>query len=385
MNKNISNKFPVIAYFTDASYTGGAEKYLYYLAKYVSFDEFRPHVIFGEDSSAEKFLSWLVCEGIQFTKLLKASRSVAGKYGRIISLFRKLKPDILHINLPGSFDASYSLIAPLASLAGVKHIVSTEHLPMFPSFPKSRLLKGFSTKWIERVITVSKNNRQFLIENHRIPERKIQVVYNGIPDPKGIIGDCVDSPDTVNNDRFNLVIAGSLEDRKGQTDAIKAMMELPDSVDLYVVGEGGLKGKLKELTLNLKLTDRIHFMGYKEDMLCFLKGMDVMILPTRIDATPYVILEAMAVGLPVVASGIYGIPELIDNHKNGILVEPGDVHGLAEAVRILLNNRELYCDMSGKARESFKQRFTIEECIKNTVGIYNNLLRDRRNLKGRMD
>jgi glycosyltransferase involved in cell wall biosynthesis len=162
------------------------------------------------------------------------------------------------------------------------------------------------------------------------------------------------------------------------------MMELPDSVDLYIVGEGGLKEELKKLAFELKLTDRIHFTGYKENMIDFLNEMDVMILPTKIDATPYVIIEAMAVGLPVVASGIYGIPELIDNQINGILIEPGDIHALAEGVKLLFNNNGLYRDMSKKAREVFEMKFTIEKCIKNTVRIYEELLRDKSKIKGRM-
>jgi glycosyltransferase involved in cell wall biosynthesis len=384
MNKNINKNSPKIVYFTDASYTGGAEKYLFYLSRYVSYNGFRSHVIFDENSSAEKLLSWLASDEIPFTKLSKSNYSVAGKHGRIISLLRWLNPDILHINLPGPFDANYSLVAPLARIAGVKHIVSTEHLPMFPSFPKSRLLKGFSTKWIDRVITVSKNNREHLVRNHRVPEKKIQVVYNGIPDPTSTSRNKAYFLNSENKERFHLVIAGSLERRKGQIDAIKVMMELPDSVDLYIVGEGGLKEELKKLAFELKLTDRIHFTGYKENMIDFLNEMDVMILPTKIDATPYVIIEAMAVGLPVVASGIYGIPELIDNQISGILIEPGDIHALAEGVKLLFNNNGLYRDMSKKAREVFEMKFTIEKCIKNTVRIYEELLRDKSKIKGRM-
>jgi glycosyltransferase involved in cell wall biosynthesis len=383
MQKNMNNESPVIAYFCDASYTGGAEKYLYYLAKNIPHDRFRPHLIFDEDSSAEKFISRLIREGMQFTKLSKGNHSFAGKYGRIVRLFRQLKPDILHINLPGPFDAGYSLVASLARLAGVRHIVSTEHLPMFPSFPKSRLMKGFNTKWIDRIITVSKDNRRHLVQNHQIPERKIRVVYNGIPDPTCKNGKDDDSLSSVDEGRFHLVIAGSLERRKGQADAVKLMVELPDLVDLYIVGEGELEEELKKLVSSLKLTERVHFTGYREDMLEFLSGMDVMILPTRVDATPYVIIEAMAVGLPVVASGIYGIPELIDDKKSGILTKPGDIHGLTEAVEMLFNNRELYSDMSKKAKERFKAKFTIEESIRNTVSVYNDLLRNKRNLRGR--
>ncbi|MCD6380170.1 glycosyltransferase family 4 protein [bacterium] len=378
MNINTNKNSPMIAFFTDAPYTGGAEKYLYYLSKYVLNDGFRTHVVFDENSSAEKFLSWLTSDEIPFTKLSKSNHSVAGKYGRIIRFLRWLNPDILHINLPGPFDANYSLVAPLARLAGIKHIVSTEHLPMSPSFPKSRLLKGFGTKWINRVITVSKNNREHLVRNHRVPENKIQVVYNGIPDAISTIRNKAYSPESENGKRFHLVIAGSLERRKGQIDAIKVMRELPDLVDLYIVGEGELKEELRKLVFKLKLTDRIHFMGYKENMLDFLNGMDAMILPTRIDATPYVIIEAMAAGLPVVASGIYGIPELIDNQISGILTSPGDIHALAEGVKLLFNNIELYRDMSKKAREGFEKKFTIEKCIKNTVGIYKELLCDKK-------
>lgn len=375
MNNNNSKKSPLVVYYCDASYTGGAEKYLYYLAKFISSERFRTHVIFDQDSSADKFVSLLSDEGLPFTDLSETENNEKTKYSRLAGLFRKLKPDILHINLPGPFDAGYSLIAPLARIFRVKNIVSTEHLPMTSSFPKSRLLKGLGTRFINRVITVSYDNKMHIIRNHHIAESKIRVVYNGIPDP---VNNIDFSPGSSRRNkwgkRFNLVIVGSLEERKGQADAVKLMKRLPDYVNLFIVGDGRAKNELKELCSKLRLEERVNFTGFIEDIFEFLSGMDIMIHPARIDATPYVILEAMAVGIPVVSSGIYGIPELVEDKKNGILTRPGDIDALAEAVMLLLNDRELYMDMSRSARERFLHKFTIENCINNTVNIYNDLL-----------
>lgn len=365
----------MVVYYCDASYTGGAEKYLYYLAKFISSERFRTHVIFDQDSSADKFVSLLSDEGLPFTDLSETKNPEKAKYSRLAGLLRKLKPDILHINLPGPFDAGYSLIAPLARIVRVKNIVSTEHLPMVSSFTKSRLLKGLGTRFINRVITVSYDNKMHIVRNHHIPERKIRVIYNGIPDPGKNIDYSLDSSGKKEcGKRFNLVIVGSLEERKGQADAVKLMKRLPDYVNLYIVGDGEAKPELEELCSNLRLEERVNFTGFIENMFDFLSGMDLMIHPSRVDATPYVILEAMAVGLPVVASGIYGIPELIQDKRNGILTKPGDVGALAEAVMLLLGDRELYIDMSRSARERFLHKFTIENCIKDTVNIYNDLL-----------
>ena len=100
-----------------------------------------------------------------------------------IALLHDINPVLLPINLPGPYDSQYGLVAPVASYSGVKHVVTTEHLPMVPSFLKGRCLKRFSDRWVDRVLTVSEDNSGHLVSEHGTAIGKIRVVYIGIPDP----------------------------------------------------------------------------------------------------------------------------------------------------------------------------------------------------------
>ena len=161
-----------IAYFSDAPWFGGAEKYLQLLAAGLNREEFRPELIMNRNPRLEAFAASMAGAGVPVHEVsLDMPRSPAG-ISYFISLLRRLRPSILHCNLPGPWGSQYSLVAPLARLAGVRHVVTTEHLPMVPSFAKGRLLRGFGSRWVERVVTVSEDNVRYLAEYSRSAARE---------------------------------------------------------------------------------------------------------------------------------------------------------------------------------------------------------------------
>ncbi|MCK4236536.1 MAG: glycosyltransferase, partial [Candidatus Krumholzibacteria bacterium] len=228
----------LIAYFSDASYTGGAEKYLCFLASNIDRDLFDPVLIVNRNPALDTLRLWMEKEQIPvYDVSLNLPYSIGG-VARLIGFLRRLRPDLLHMNLPGPFGSQYSLVAPLARLAGVRHVVTTEHLAMVSSFTKGKILKSFGTHWVDRVITVSNDNRFHLINKHGIPDGKIRVVHIGIPDPgrqgpvdiRGELG--------LTQDTFLLALVGILNERKGHRTVFDAMVGLPGRIHLVVVGEG---------------------------------------------------------------------------------------------------------------------------------------------------
>ncbi len=367
----------IVAFFSDSIYTGGAEKYLYLLASNIDRELFQPVLIINKHIGLEPLKALMEGEGIDVYEVsLKLPSSPKG-VPHMIRLLRELKPSILHINLPGPFDSQYSLVAPIARLAGVKHLVSTEHLPMVPSFPKGKMFKSFGTCWIDRVITVSEDNRTHLMQEHGIPQRKIKVIYNGLPDPAQVEPVDIRRELHLQDDTFLLVVVGALEDRKGHRMSFRVMNELPDQTHLLVIGVGEMEEEYRRFVSELNMDDRVHFLGYRHDVMGILKRVDLLVLTSRLDATPYAILEAMAVGLPVVASNIYGIPELVVNGRTGCLVEEDDIDGVAHAVITMLRNRDLRVSMGTEARKCYEARFRIETCVSNTVDVYRELVGKR--------
>lgn len=363
-----------VAYFCDAPYVGGAEKYLYLLASHLERDEFDPVLIINRSPGLERLAAWAAGAAIPVNEVSLRLPFLMRRAGEFMRLLRRTRPALLHCNLPGPWDSQYSLVAPLARLAGVRRVVSTEHLPMVPSFAKGRMLKWLGTLAIDRVITVSRNNVGYLTRLHAVPARKIRVVYNGIPDPgdqpaSGIRAELGFGPDA-----FVALIVGSLEERKGHPTAFEAWVRLADRAHLVVVGTGPLENQYRRRVRALGLDGRIHFMGHREDVASILRAAELLVAPSTIEATPYVIIEAMAAGLPVVASNIYGIPELVGDGSTGLLVPPTNPEALAAAVRSLMEQPGLGRSMGERGRRSFEESFTIERSVADTVSIYRDLL-----------
>src|SRR5205085_11165012 len=126
-----------------------------------------------------------------------------------------------------------------------------------------------------------------------------------------------------------------------------------------LVGDGPLWAELEELAGSLGLGGAVLFAGYRPNPERYLAAMDVFVLPSRAEAMPLVIPEAWAAGRPVVATRVGGIPELIEDGKTGLLVEPGDVGGLAVRLRQLLADPPLARALGRAGRESARAKYDV--------------------------
>ena len=364
-----------VAFFSDAPYVGGAERYLELLAEGIKSYGYRSVLITGGAGALEPLRANMRRMGVEVHELEDNDRSGSCIVPRIDRILRGIRPSIFHFNLPGPFDASYSLVAPIARMAGVRNIVSTEHLPMVRSFPKGRILKSFSTRFVSRVITVSEDNRLHLIRNHHVPARKIRVVQNGIPASEGINDLDLKRELGIGTDSLLIAIVGSLEKRKGHATLFEALVRLPASIHALIVGEGEMEREYMERISTLGLSSRVHFTGYRDDVPSIMRNIDLLVVPSSVEATPYVILEAMEAGLPVIASSIYGIPEQVVDGETGLLVPPKDVDELEAALQNMQADPERRRVMGKNAFERYRERFALERCVRGTIEVYRELIR----------
>jgi glycosyltransferase involved in cell wall biosynthesis len=363
-----------VALFSDAPYVGGAERYLSLLAVGLQDHGFRSVMIVNRGGRLDALKADMEENGIEVLDVsLDLTRTASG-VGHAIGLFRSLKCSILHLNLPGPFDAQYGLVAPLARIAGIRNVVSTEHLPMVPSFAKARIIRGFSSRFIRKVITVSEDNARHLIEKHHVPAAKIRVVYNGVPDTGAAEPAHIKRELGLEGETFLIAIVGMLTERKGHMTLFGAMKRLPSRIHLVVAGEGPMDQEYRQAVSRLSIGDRVHFTGFRSDIPCLLRDVDALVVPSMVEATPYVILEAMAARVPVVASGIYGITEQVVAGETGLLVRPGDEGELASAVVQLADDAPRAKRMGEKARERYESRFTLERFVGGTVDVYRELM-----------
>lgn len=208
-----------------------------------------------------------------------------------------------------------------------------------------RAVNRFLIQAADRVVAISSDTRKRAVEHYGI-DREIQVVNYGFdpPDPWEVAE--VELPD--DQERFHLVAVGRLVPRKGFDDLIRAVSQLPEDVELHLVGDGPGETGLRRLAREAGVEDRIHFLGYlpRERIYGLLGAADCFVLSSLHEGLGIVVQEAMWAGLPIVATDNGGQVDLIQPGRNGLLVPVEDPSALAEAILAVRNDPETASQMA---------------------------------------
>lgn len=241
-----------------------------------------------------------------------------------------------------------------------------------------------SSRRMDRIVFLSNDIKRELIENG-FP---VQIL---VPIPNGVDVDRF-KPRTGNRQSHSKIICfvGRLEEQKGLDSLMRAIASIRDKsndIRLFVVGDGPLSAFLRNLCNVLKLEDRVVFTGRTENVLPYYQDADVFVLPSISEGMSRSLLEAMACGLPVVATCAGGNADMLDpdlknkeivsNYHigaNGILVRPKDDAGLAEAILKLLNDADLSMQLGEKARRAVKENYSQKKIINQYIDFYDSLL-----------
>ena len=223
-------------------------------------------------------------------------------------------------------------------------------------------------------VTISEYNKKYMSAVSGCPE-KIRVVRCGISIKKVDLKKGYDL-----NQPMRIGTVGRLVEKKGMADLVSAMAILKlqgISVDLEILGDGPLKGELQELARKIGVDNQVFFGGaFSHDhVLGWLCSLDAFALACKssatgdVDGIPVSLMEAMAAGVPVVSTQVSGIPELVTNNVNGLLVSPSRPYELARAIRILAESKNLREDFGRRGRATVLQRFTAEQCAAELAGV----------------
>jgi glycosyltransferase involved in cell wall biosynthesis len=261
---------------------------------------------------------------------------------RMDRLFHKLRPDVIHTHQMGAL--LYSSLSQWRG--GEQLLVHTEHGRHYPGRLKTRVLSRLATSSTARFYCVSRDIADSIVAHRIAAVGKVRVVPNGIETAR-FTGRGGEDPDILRR-RLGVppgvaVIGtiGRLDEIKRQDLLIRSFAELKRSVPdthLLIVGQGPRMNELRETVARLGLEASVSLVGFQPEPESYLRVMDVFALTSRSEGMPLVILEAWASGVPVVASRVGGIPELIESGVNGLLFEPDDEAGLADSLRRLLSD-----------------------------------------------
>ena len=240
-----------------------------------------------------------------------------------------------------------------------------------------RFFYKIAMKKSNKIIAVSNETKESIIKREKFSPDKILVIPSGLNIDK-YSRDVSGMKKVQKNDSlFVIGVVARLNYIKGHVFLIRALKEVKavfPNFQCRLIGDGEYKPVINELVQKLGLSEHVQFMGFRRDIPEQLKQLDVFVLPSLSEGLPMVILEAMAASVPIVASSVGGIPEVIKNNVNGILVKPGDSESLARGIQSLFASREKREKLAREARNFVEKKFSITTLIKSFEEIFTEYL-----------
>jgi glycosyltransferase involved in cell wall biosynthesis len=300
----------------------------------------------------------------------------------LFSIFKKERFDIVHTHT-----AKAGFLGRLAAkLAGVRIIVHQPHGHNFYGYFNPLLswvavcLEKALALITDRIIVFTKLEREDFVNHGICAANKIAVVHSGIDllkfklsnnkkESKLALG--IDSED------FVVGVISRLDEIKGVEFFVKAAKQVCEkikNVTFVIVGDGSLREELEEAVKTTDLIENVIFLGWKEDIISVLQALDLCVLTSLNESVGRALLEAQSMGIPVVATRVGGIPEVVLENKTGILVRPKDSVALKEAIIELLENSQKRVAFSMAAKEFVGDKFSKENMLKEILSVYKDIL-----------
>jgi glycosyltransferase involved in cell wall biosynthesis len=354
---------------------GGAERVAFDFASRLDQKRFKSYVCItrvphpARRAQAEADLAELQAHGVEILRLDRRSTASVVPWFALMAMLVRERIDVVHghmprANIPGTI---------LGRLARVPVIVSQEH--SWTSHRRQRrqfLHRNVVGRWSTVVLALSESNRRNIIESERIAPERIRVLPNAIES----------FPRTGHHVRRDLGIpegtalvgaVGRLTWEKGHSDLIEAVGLLASSsspLRCLIVGGGAEEARLERLVRESGLTEQVLLLGHRRDTRELISALDVAVLPSRSEGSPLALLEYMCAGVPIVATSVGGIPELIDDRVHGLLAPPQDPNALAARIRELLDDRELGQRLGAAAQAHQRSEFDIDVVVRRLEELY---------------
>jgi glycosyltransferase involved in cell wall biosynthesis len=278
-------------------------------------------------------------------------------------LVRGLNADVVHTHLVHA-----DLYGGLAARLRGTTLVSTKHNDDPFRTGTFRFVERGLGRLADRVVAISESLRRFTIERVGVPEDKVETIHYGLDEPPAAWG--TNPLDAVPEGARILLSVSRLTEQKGIDVAVNALPLLPDDTVLVVLGEGPERATLTELARGLGVESRLFLPGRVPDVAAWLRRASVYVQPARWEGFGLAVLEAMVCALPVVATNVSSLPELVADGDTGVLVPPDDPAALARGVVRVLSEPSL-----GQAGYERAQReFSVARMADRTAALYASLL-----------
>jgi sugar transferase (PEP-CTERM/EpsH1 system associated) len=359
---------------------GGLENGLVNLINRMPFERYK-HIIISMKHATD-FRKRINRSDVELYELNKSEGKDFSIYGKMWTLLKQIRPDIVHTrNLP-----TLDMLVP-AYLAGIRSLVHSEHGLNMTELDgrclKYNILRWVSQFIVKEYISVSKDLANWLNKTVRIKANKISIIVNGVDTnkfyPATRPGNLL-PPNFVPDNAIIIGTIGRLETVKNQISLAHAFIrildqdpELRSRLRLIIVGDGTCMDEIKDLLEQNNASDLSLLPGFTDNVIEYYHAFDIFVLPSKREGFSNTLLEAMACGLPVVATNTGGNPELVNDNITGFLVPTASLDILAEALLRYINNTSCI-DKHGKtARKIALMDYSITTMVEKYCSFYDRL------------
>lgn len=366
---------------------GGAQKVLLDLIDGLPSDEFDIHLVAGTQTGREGSL-WTECQERLSPSHLHPMDSLVREphplkdhraYRELKKLFQRIKPDIVHTHT-----SKAGIIGRMAAHAcAIPNIIHSTHGIIYnpeakiPGVGRGWLLKIFLHleqkvgRYTQTLITLSEQETGDAIRLQLAAPACVEAISNGIPLQK--LSEIEREPANWKVPHLRLGIAGRLNTEKGHEILLRSFKRLQQrypKISLKIAGDGPLREALEQLCKELGLSKHVIFMGYQNNMAEFLANIDLFVLSSHYEGFGLVLVEAMAAGLPVVATDVGGVREVVVDGKTGILVPSGQEDELAMGIEYIIDHPNLAYEYGQNGRKHAMERFSTEQMLRRHLTYY---------------
>ncbi len=298
-------------------------------------------------------------------------------------VFQQRRVDILHVfngGYPGAQSAQSAGF--IAKILGCRiTLMSVCNTPVPYHFPKTleRLLDRLVKRFFNILIIPGDYLGKLLIELRDFQLSQFKKIPEGVASPEqyGIVPSA--APHKIHAEQFTIIMVAGFLPHKGHRFLLEALAQLHltfSNLRIILVGNGPLLEEIRRLTKKIGISQIITFTGSLplKETLRTIDSADILVHPALMEGMPYVILHAMSLGKPVIATAIGGIPEVVLHEETGLLIPPGDSIALANALRRLLIDKTHIKRMGIEGKKRYTENFGIEIMVKNHTSLYNALL-----------
>lgn len=367
-----------VVLFSDAPYFGGAEGYLVYLAEGLRRRGWDPVALIPEPPEGE-VLGGRFRDGGFAVETFRLRPWMSPAMARhLLGKLKRLAGDVLHVNLPSPYEGMRNVVGLWGRMAGYARVVATEHLPMSLRARRRALLKTLLEPAFDAYIVMTRSGAVDLHERHAVGRGRIVLIPYGIhplAEPEDGEREAFLREMSLPEDVLLIGHVGALTARKGHRffldalDGLRPRLEARNARVLFI-GSGEEEESLIRQRDALGLNGAVRFLGYRDDARRIIGLLDLLVLPSIVETQPFVILEAMSAGTPVLSTTIYGIPDMVVHEETGLLAPPGDAAALTRALDRFLADDDFRKRMGRRGKARYEKLFTLERMTEETLRVY---------------